>query len=64
FYARFRALDRAGAEGVARAVWREINLPNLTQHIAPVRAHADLVVAKAADHSITRIIAAPSQAGR
>ena len=25
FYARFRALDRAGAEGVARAVWRHMS---------------------------------------
>jgi type I pantothenate kinase len=55
FYARFRNLDRAGAEGVARAVWSGINLPNLRAHIAPVRAHADLVVLKDANHAIVDI---------
>lgn len=52
FYARFRHLDRAGATGVARWVWSEINLPNLREHIAPARAEADLVVKKAADHRL------------
>ena len=55
FYARFRTLDRAGAEAVARAVWAGVNLPNLRQHIAPVRALADLVVLKGADHAILDI---------
>lgn len=55
FYARFRSLDRAGAENLARAVWAGINLPNLRAHIAPVRALADLVVVKGADHAILDI---------
>jgi type I pantothenate kinase len=38
-------------------VWTGINLPNLRQHIAPVRGHADLVVVKAADHAVSRILA-------
>ncbi len=56
FYTRFRDRDRAGAETLAHMVWTGINLPNLRQHIAPVRAHADLIVVKAADHAVTRII--------
>jgi type I pantothenate kinase len=40
-------------------VWTGINLPNLRQHIAPVRQEADLVVVKAADHGVTRIISRP-----
>jgi type I pantothenate kinase len=36
-------------------VWSGINLPNLRDHIAPVRAHADLIVEKAADHALRRI---------
>ncbi|MGH7022542.1 MAG: type I pantothenate kinase [Caulobacteraceae bacterium] len=59
FYARFRTLDRAGAENLARSVWAAINLPNLREHIAPVRAHADLVVVKGADHAIVDIIGSP-----
>ena len=55
FYARFRHLDRAGAAGVAKWVWDEINLPNLRQHIAPARDEADLVVRKAADHRLDAI---------
>jgi type I pantothenate kinase len=55
FYARFRTFDRPGAEALARAVWAGINLPNLIGHISPVRAHADLVVVKGADHEILEI---------
>jgi type I pantothenate kinase len=57
FYTRFRDRDRTGAEALAHMVWTGINLPNLRQHIAPVRAHADLVVVKAADHAVSRILA-------
>lgn len=56
FYTRFRDRDRSGAKALAHMVWTGINLPNLRDHIAPVRAHSDLVVVKAADHAVTRII--------
>ncbi|HEY2482317.1 MAG TPA: hypothetical protein VGI30_09000 [Caulobacteraceae bacterium] len=56
FYVRFRDCDRAGAEALAKLVWTSINLPNLRQHIAPVRAYADLVVVKAADHAVSRVV--------
>jgi type I pantothenate kinase len=59
FYARFRDRDRAGAQALAHMVWTGINLPNLRQHIAPVRQEADLVVVKAANHGVTRIISRP-----
>jgi type I pantothenate kinase len=59
FYARFRGLDRAGAESLAHAVWSGINLPNLRAHIAPVRAHADLIAVKRADHAIVDIVPGP-----
>lgn len=55
FYARFRNLDREGAAGLAREVWRGINLPNLHDHIEAVRGVADIVAAKAADHSLESI---------
>jgi type I pantothenate kinase len=60
FYARFRNLDEAGARGLARMVWDTINGPNLHEFIAPVRDHADLVVCKAPDHAIARIVERPS----
>lgn len=56
FYARFRDLDRVRAENLARAVWTGVNRPNLRAHIGPVRAHADLVVVKGADHAIVEIV--------
>ena len=57
FYARFRNLDRAGAEALARQVWAGVNLVNLREHIAPLRVHADVVALKAADHSLASIVA-------
>ena len=37
---------------LARSVWTNINLPNLREHILPVRDLADIVIEKAADHSL------------
>ena len=62
FYRRFRQLDRAGVTDVARAVWAAVNLPNLREYIAPVRALADLVVVKRADHRIEAILETSDQA--
>jgi type I pantothenate kinase len=59
FYQRFRQLDRHGVTEVARQVWAGINLPNLRDHIAPVRPFADLVVVKGPDHAIVEIRASP-----
>jgi type I pantothenate kinase len=55
FYARFLGLDAAGRRDFAKRVWEGINLPNLTEHISPARALADLVVRKRADHAIEAI---------
>lgn len=56
FYVRFRHLSEAEARGVAQAVWRAVNLPNLERHIAFGRSRADIVVRKQSDHSIGAII--------
>lgn len=54
FYVRFRHMSEAETIAFARtAVWQTINLPNLRQHIAPLRAHADIVVKKGGDHDLT-----------
>ncbi|KQW70883.1 hypothetical protein ASE17_18670 [Phenylobacterium sp. Root77] len=55
FYARFRHMDREQTDGLARMVWREVNLKNLHDHIIHARSRADLVVAKAADHAIASV---------
>jgi type I pantothenate kinase len=55
FYARFRHLDEAGVRGVAAMVWREINLPNLRDHISKARETADFVVTKGAGHQILSV---------
>ena len=52
FYARFRHMSEPETETFAMKVWREINLPNLENHIAPLREHADIVLMKDADHGI------------
>nr|MDQ2860456.1 GTP-binding protein [Pseudomonadota bacterium] len=57
FYARFRSLDRDGAASLARSVWGQINLPNLRLNIAPLRAEAEIVVHKGADHAIVELTA-------
>ena len=55
FYYAFRALDDAGQRAFAERVWREINLPNLRDHIVRDRDSADIVVRKGADHGIVAI---------
>ncbi|TPE60166.1 type I pantothenate kinase [Sandaracinobacter neustonicus] len=53
FYAQFRHLSEAEARGFGRTVvWRQINLPNLHEHISRARPLADILVAKARDHSL------------
>lgn len=53
FYARFRAMSEAETETFARErVWGQMNLPNLREHIVRARDDADILVRKAADHSL------------
>lgn len=52
FYARFRHMDETQTRGFSGQVWRAINLPNLREHIVSGRDLADIVVRKAADHTI------------
>jgi type I pantothenate kinase len=56
FYARFSSLAPAQIRAVAAEVWRGINLPNLRDHIAPLRRRADIVVRKGAGHEIESIV--------
>ena len=53
FYAQFRHMSEEELITFAKSVWAGINLPNLENHILPLRAHADLVVRKDAAHAVT-----------
>jgi type I pantothenate kinase len=53
FYAQFRHMTEDELISFAKSVWAAINLPNLENHILPLRAHADLVVKKDADHAVS-----------
>ena len=44
-----------GLSAFAERVWREINLPNLRNHIVRDRDVADFIVRKRRDHSVDRI---------
>lgn len=55
FYYAFRAMDDSAREAFIKMVWRDINLPNLRDHIVLDRMRADIVAHKAADHMIDRI---------
>lgn len=59
FYRQWIDLDRASVTELARAVWDAVNHPNLVDHIAPSRVHADLVVRKGPDHRILSVGSAP-----
>lgn len=55
FYARFRSMTEPEAEAFARGVvWTQMNLPNLRENIVLARDVADIVVRKAADHSLAK----------
>lgn len=48
--------DPAQRLAIVEAAWRDINLVNLTEHIAPTAAYADVVVRKAADHDLVELV--------
>jgi type I pantothenate kinase len=54
FYRRFRSMSETEAREFARTdVWQAINLPNLENHILPLREHADIIVSKNARHELS-----------
>ncbi len=55
FYHPFVQMPLEQLHQLAAATWDGINGPNLHQHIAPSAARADVVVVKAADHSIAEL---------
>lgn len=52
FYFGWADLGAAVVDDLARAVWTEVNLPNLVEDIAPTATRADVVVHKGPDHAV------------
>jgi type I pantothenate kinase len=55
FFDGFADLDGPGFDAMAINVWESVNLLNLTECILPTRDHADVVIVKHSDHSISRV---------
>jgi type I pantothenate kinase len=55
YFHRYAALSDDEAVETAESIWQSINEVNLVQNVRPTRSRASLVLAKAADHSVSRI---------
>ena len=56
FFAGFAGFSDNEFSAIGDAVWTSINRPNLVDHIAPTRTRADLVLEKAPDHTVRRVV--------
>jgi type I pantothenate kinase len=56
YFHRFADLTDAEATETARSIWATVNGPNLRRNIAPTRSRARLVLQKASDHAVRRVL--------
>ena len=56
YFHRFADLTDEQAHETALGIWAAVNGPNLRDNIAPTRSRARLVLQKAADHSVRRVL--------
>jgi type I pantothenate kinase len=56
YFHRFADLTDDQARATALGIWSAVNAPNLRSNIAPTRSRARLVLQKAADHSVRRVL--------
>ena len=56
YFHRFADLTDEQARETALGIWAAVNGPNLRNNIAPTRSRARLVLQKAADHSVRRVL--------
>jgi type I pantothenate kinase len=56
YFHRFATLTDDQAHETALGIWAAVNGPNLRSNIAPTRSRARLVLQKAADHSVRRVL--------
>jgi type I pantothenate kinase len=55
YFHRYAELSDDEAVDTAQSIWASINEVNLVQNVLPTRSRASLVLAKTADHSVSRI---------
>ncbi|MBZ5710005.1 type I pantothenate kinase [Nannocystis pusilla] len=55
YFHKYAGMPEASAMQLAHTVWDTINGVNLRQNIAPTRDRADLILEKAADHTVQRV---------
>jgi type I pantothenate kinase len=56
YFHRFADLSDEEARSTALGIWAAVNGPNLRMNIAPTRSRARLVLQKAADHKVRRVL--------
>lgn len=56
FFRVFAGLTDDEAVAMAMAFWNDTNLPNLEENVLPTRHRATLVLQKAADHTVERVL--------
>lgn len=56
YFHKFAALSPDEARATAHRIWQTVNLPNLEHNIARTRARARLILQKADDHSVERVL--------
>lgn len=56
YFRNYADLSEDEALQQAKRVWRDVNLANLVENILPTRSRADLIITKAADHRVHRIL--------
>lgn len=56
YFHRFASFSDDAAREVAEGIWDTINGPNLRENIDPTRDRADLILRKAADHSVEEVL--------
>tara|TARA_R110000782_G_scaffold122107_2_gene213369 strand:- start:77 stop:817 length:741 start_codon:yes stop_codon:yes gene_type:complete len=52
FYAQWLHMSEPELRAFAKTVWDGVNLPNLRDHICPLKDHADMVVRKDRTHAV------------
>ncbi len=56
YFHKYAGLNAEEAEAVAQQIWSSVNLPNLRENIARTRSRADLILEKASDHTVNRVL--------
>lgn len=55
YFHRYAKLSEVEARETGLAIWRSINLVNLTENILPTRQRADLILRKGTDHAVESV---------